>query len=74
MAEVTPILDPESFDEIQKPYEYGPTAYGHVISRFISYLLDEDSIFCRIPDHVSYEGQFALGRKLAASGRNAAKR
>lgn len=74
MAEVTPIHVRDDFDAIQSAYEHrSQPAFGYVISRFIKYLVAEDAWFTKIPDHVSYDGQRHLTRKMDAAGRNAEK-
>jgi hypothetical protein len=72
MAETTPIHDKGAFDEMQAIHRHARSiehreVTGKVVAHFIRYMLAEDSILCRVPDHASYAGQIELGRKLNAT-------
>ena len=70
MAETTPIRDEQTFAELQLTYlnrRYGKV-YA-VLATFLRYLMAEDQIYCRVPDHESYAGQVILMRKVESSAR-----
>jgi len=73
MAETTPIWDKSDFDELNAIYCNDLLSHhkhaGNLVARFIRYLISEDQIFCRVPDHESYTGQIDLLRKLEATAR-----
>jgi len=74
MAETTPIREKGAFDEFQNIYRHVASiehreVTGKVVARFIEYMIAEDSVFCRVPDHASYEGQIDLLTKLRATAR-----
>ena len=70
MAETTPVRDEAAFTEMQLAYRDRPQNqfYG-VMAHFLRYLVTEDQLFCRIPNHESYRGQIALFRKIDATAR-----
>jgi len=68
IAETTPIRDEQAFREIESAYRNRQYERFHaVIASFLRYLIAEDQIYCRIPDHESYAGQVALMRKMEST-------
>jgi cold shock CspA family protein/energy-coupling factor transporter ATP-binding protein EcfA2 len=58
MAEVTPLHDANAADTIRNCAKNpAPHLRRQVIGAFINYLLQEDSHFCVVPKHESYQGQ-----------------
>jgi hypothetical protein len=70
MAETTPVRDEAAFKEMDLAYRGRPYNQFHgVMACFLRYLVTEDQLYCRIPDHVSYRGQASLLYKLEATAR-----
>lgn len=62
MLEVTPIADRILYKEFEEQY-YRPHTKLALTKKFINYLEAEDAQYCRLPNHLSYEGQkFVLKR------------
>jgi hypothetical protein len=55
MAIVTPLLDEAAHHSIQEAY--GSREWRQVASRFVKYVVAEDKMHCRLPDHSAYAGQ-----------------
>jgi energy-coupling factor transporter ATP-binding protein EcfA2 len=70
MAETTPVRDEAAFTEMQLAYRdrFRDPFYG-VMPAFLRYLVTEDQIYCRTPDHESYTGQVKLLAKIEAAAR-----
>jgi hypothetical protein len=74
MAEITPIREKGVFDEMHaiynssKSFQYREYV-GKLTTRFIRYMLQEDQLFCHVPDHPSYSGQIDLVKKFEATAR-----
>ena len=65
MAEVTAIFDEPSYIGIENAdRSQGKQRMHEIIQEFMKYLMKEDHVFCRVPDHASYEGQKKLLEKL----------
>ena len=70
MAETTPVRDEAAFKEMELAYrDRSPNQFHGVMANFLRYLVTEDQLFCRIPDHESYRGQAVLLNKLEATAR-----
>ena len=70
MAETTPIRDEATFKEMHLAYgDRSQHQFHGVMANFLRYLVTEDQLFCRIPDHESYSGQIALLKKMEAMAR-----
>lgn len=68
MAEVTPIHDEPSYERIlDASKRKGGERFRQMRAAFTQYLLVEDQMFCRIPDHTSYQGQHELSARLRAN-------
>jgi cold shock CspA family protein len=66
MAEVTPIYDSETRDQIRECLKVGsPYLRRTAIAAFIEYLIQEDSHFCIVPKHVMYEDQERIRSNLS---------
>jgi AAA domain-containing protein len=74
MAETTPICDEAAFTDMHLAYR-GQSQHNlvPVIGSFLRYLIAQDQIYCRVPDHESYAGQIALLRKIEAKARGPAR-
>lgn len=67
MALRTGVLKSEVAEQIKRAYinkTVGPRDWLSVIQTFISYCLDEDSAFMKVPAHNNYKGQQQLRRQL----------
>ncbi|WP_442483360.1 AAA family ATPase [Aeoliella sp. SH292] len=61
MAEITPMYDPEACDRIRASVSDGAAHLRRLaIATFVQYLIQEDSHFCVIPKHHSYQDQERL--------------
>jgi hypothetical protein len=70
MAETTPVRDEATFTEMELAYrQRSQNQFYGVMANFLRYLVTEDQLFCRIPDHESYRGQAVLLNKLEATAR-----
>jgi len=70
MAETTPVRDEATFKEMELAYrQRAQNQFYGVMGNFLRYLVTEDQLFCRIPDHESYRGQAVLLNKLEATAR-----
>ena len=70
MAETTPVRDEAAFKEMELAYrQLSQNQFYGVMANFLRYLVTEDQLFCRIPDHESYRGQAVLLNKLEATAR-----
>ena len=68
MAETTPIRDEDAFAAMQLAYrDYSQSHFHAVIASFLRYLMTEDQVYGRVPDHESYAGQIALLKKMEAT-------
>jgi hypothetical protein len=69
MAEVTPIREKGTFDEMFGIYAKNAHVQYRdfvekIVSKFIGHLFAEDGLFCKVPEHPSYTGQLDITRKL----------
>ena len=62
--------DEAAFTEMELAYrQRSQNQFNGVMANFLRYLVTEDQLFCRIPDHESYRGQAVLLKKLEATAR-----
>lgn len=65
MKEVTPIRDKDDYELLREHYRFGYSQrWRESLAAFIDYLLNEDSRWCTIPNHKTFNGQIRLGRRL----------
>jgi len=65
MSEVTPLHDANAAEVIRNCRETnGPHLRRRKIGTFISYLLSEDSHFCIVPKHATFDGQHIISNIL----------
>jgi cold shock CspA family protein len=58
MAEITPMYDSETCDTIRASLKAGsPHLRRSAIATFVQYLIQEDTNFCLIPKHETYQDQ-----------------
>ena len=57
MSFVTPIRVAKVHQEIQNAYSDYKNKWAESVICFIDYLIAEDAIYCRIPEHESFKGQ-----------------
>ncbi|TCJ14440.1 hypothetical protein EPD60_10645 [Flaviaesturariibacter flavus] len=63
MLEVTPITDRILFRQFSDEY-YHPRTKFEITIKFITYLENEDMAYCKVPDHVAYNGQKFIRKRL----------
>ena len=65
MVAVTPILQESVYTELLRLRRPGYN-WHREMSRFLHYLLDEDRMYCLVPDHDAYQSQKRLSSNLDA--------
>lgn len=70
MTDVTPISSAGWFERIRDATLPQGGGWRVKTLRFIEYLLEEDSHYCRPPDHLSYAGQLGVTNSLSATMRD----
>ena len=64
MRDVTPLRDKAVYDVIVNGYTNYRQKWAQSLKAFIEYLLSEDGIWCRVPDHSSFAGQVSVTKRL----------
>lgn len=69
MKDVTPLRDRETFEQIVSSFSDYKRKWRDSIRVFIEYLLAEDEIWCKIPDHPTFAGQVSLTKRMSRIAR-----
>lgn len=65
MAQVTPVRDEGVFNKLDGFSRNLSVNWANALITFVDYLIDEDSHWCRIPDHRNYNGQKRVTWRLS---------
>jgi hypothetical protein len=65
MMDVTPIRDRASFEAVVDCYSDYKNKWRIAVKAFVEYLIAEDAVWCKIPDHPNFAGQASISRRLA---------
>lgn len=64
MLDVTPVRDRAVFDQIANAHSDFRSRWADAVCAFIGYLISEDSLWCRVPEHENFAGQTRLIKRL----------
>lgn len=64
MMDVTPLRDKDTYNEIINAYSDYKGKWQLAIGAFITYLLAEDALWCKVPDHATFSGQVSVTKRL----------
>jgi hypothetical protein len=65
MADVTPIANEAMFAGMRAAIRTGGGGWREKTKLFVKYLLDQDALYCVVPDHPAYTSQRELAAKLS---------
>jgi uncharacterized protein YbaA (DUF1428 family) len=64
MKDVTPLRDRNVVEEIVQSYKDYKNKWAKSVKVFIEHLIMEDTVYCQVPEHTSYDGQRLIPKKL----------
>lgn len=64
MKDVTPLRDRNVVEEIVQSYKDYKNKWAKSVKVFIKHLIMEDTVYCQVPEHTSYDGQRLIPKKL----------